>query len=131
MNIVELRVRYSEVDGMRRAYNAHYLTWFEIGRTELFRYLGINYSDIEKEKNLYLPVREVYAKYKKPLFYDDIINIHTHCKIIDKKRVRFDYKIMKKDQICATGFSVHVFIDSNGVLQNIPDFFKESLKVEK
>ncbi len=125
---VEIKVRYSEIDGMGRAYNAHYLTWFELGRTDFFRKRGWEYSGIEKDKRLFLPVRETYVKYKRPLFYDDDIVVETSCQLLDSKRIRFSYRLRRDGVLCASGYSVHVFINEQSVMVNIPDFFIEALK---
>ena len=72
----QLRVRYEETDQMGVVYHANYLTWFEIGRTELIRALGYPYRKIE-EKGLLLPVTEADLKFRKPAHYDDLIGIYT------------------------------------------------------
>ncbi|MGM0607488.1 MAG: acyl-CoA thioesterase [Candidatus Muiribacteriota bacterium] len=123
----QIQVRYSEVDKMGRAYNSHYFTWFEIGRTEFFRKKNIVYKDIENKKGFFLPVREAYCKFKKPCFYDDILNIETQFEILDSKRIKFNYLIKKEsdNNICAKGFTVHVFIDKESKMYSIPSFIKE------
>jgi acyl-CoA thioester hydrolase len=45
----EVRVRYAETDQMGIVYYANYLVWFEIGRVELLRSLGLAYSQLEKD----------------------------------------------------------------------------------
>ncbi|PLX16440.1 MAG: hypothetical protein C0601_10260 [Candidatus Muiribacterium halophilum] len=122
-----IRVRYSETDKMGRVYHSHYLVWFEIARVDLMRDKGLVYSQFEKEKSLYLPVRDVQCKYKFPLFYDDEIDVETSLDILDKKRIRFNYKIIRitDRKICAIGNTIHVFIDKEGVLQQIPEEFTD------
>jgi acyl-CoA thioester hydrolase len=64
-NTTRIRVRYADTDQMGFAYYARYLEWFEVGRTEMLRALGLPYAEIEKQK-IALPVLEVYCKYRKP-----------------------------------------------------------------
>jgi acyl-CoA thioester hydrolase len=129
IHIYEDKVRYSEVDKMGRAYNAHYLTWFELGRTDYFRKKNLNYSEIEEKRGLFLPVRESYVKYKIPLFYDEYYCVYTKCCLIDKYRIRFDYSIKNSQKrLCSTGFTVHVFIDSKSSMIEVPDFFLKALE---
>ena len=52
---VAIRVRYAETDQMNVVYYANYLVWFEIGRVELLRSLGLAYSQMEIEHKLVLP----------------------------------------------------------------------------
>lgn len=125
------KVRYSEVDKMGRAYNAHYLTWFELGRTDLFTKKGLPYSEIENVKGLFLPVRESYVRYKIPLLYNEDYSVHTKCMIIDRFRIRFDYTLRNsKDRVSALGHTIHVFIDENSNMIEIPDFFKAAIYSE-
>ena len=117
------RVRYSETDKMGRVYHSHYLVWFEIARVDFMKEHGLIYSRMEEEQGLFLPVREVHCKYKIPLLYDDEFEVPTTLKILDKRRLRFDYKIRrtKDNKVCAIGYSVHVFIDKEGKLVDIPE----------
>ena len=64
-----IRVRYSETDQMKIVYNANYLDWFEIARTELCRKWGRPYTEWEAQ-GLMLPVVEAYCRYKSPARYD-------------------------------------------------------------
>ena len=70
------RVIYADTDNMGIVYHANYLKWFEVGRTEMFRYYGLTYKAIEG-KGFYLPVSEVYCKFLSPAEYDDVITIET------------------------------------------------------
>lgn len=109
-NNTRVRVRYADTDQLGIAYNGIYFTWFEIGRTELFRDTGLNYNDVEKF-GIHLPLIEAGIKYLKPARYDDVLSIVT---TLDKKqgvRVRFIYEIWKNEEKMATGYTEHVFTD--------------------
>ncbi|SDN21246.1 acyl-CoA thioester hydrolase [Paenibacillus sp. yr247] len=90
----QLRVRYEETDQMGVVYHANYLTWFEIGRTELIRGLGYPYRRIEDKGHL-LPVVEAEVKFKKPARYDDLVAIHTRVVEMTGVRLHFAYEIRK------------------------------------
>ena len=83
-----------ETDQMGVVYHANYLTWFEIGRTELIRSLGYPYRKIE-EKGLLLPVTEADLKFKKPARYDDLVGIYTRVSQMSNVRLQFAYEIRK------------------------------------
>jgi acyl-CoA thioester hydrolase len=105
-----VRVRYAETDRMGIAYNGHYLTWFEVGRTEMLRELGFTYHGVEND-GYRLPLLEAGVKYLKPALYDDVLTIATS---IGKKpgvRLRLEYTIARNDEILASGFTEHVFTD--------------------
>ena len=92
-----LRVRYAETDQMGVVYHVHYLNWFEIGRTELIRDLGMPYRSIEA-KGLLLPVLEVSAAYRQPARYDDRIAIYTRIGDFTNVRLEFAYEIRRLDE---------------------------------
>ena len=49
-NETTVRVRYKDTDQMGVAYYANYFVWFEVGRCEYFRALGMSYRDLEQMK---------------------------------------------------------------------------------
>ena len=118
----EHRVRYADTDKMGVTYYANYFVWFEAARTEYFRALGFPYTECEK-KGYFLPVIETNAHYFAPTTYDDQIVIRTSVSEIGKSSIRFEYQVTKKEsqQLAATGYSVHVFVDRNLRPIRIPD----------
>ena len=109
---IALRVRYAETDQMGVVYYANYLVWFEVARTEYFRALGIQYSDLEK-KGIYLVVAESRCAYKAPLKYDDSIRIVTRLNYIKTGSLEFEYKVFLENRIVATGSTTHVFVNKS------------------
>jgi acyl-CoA thioester hydrolase len=106
-----VRVRYAETDRMGIAYNGHYLAWFEVGRTELLRDLGLSYRECE-EAGFMLPLREAGVRYLKPALYDDVLVIVSTIGENPGIRIRIDYEILRGDETIATGFTEHVVTDS-------------------
>ncbi|GAB6988480.1 acyl-CoA thioesterase [Paenibacillus pini] len=90
----DLRVRYQESDQMGVVYHANYLNWFEIGRTEMIRELGITYRSME-EQGILLPVIELDMKFKQPARYDDHITIFTRITNFTKLRISYSYEIRR------------------------------------
>ena len=107
-----IRVRYAETDKMGIAYNSHYLTWFEVGRTEYLREIGYTYNEAEK-KGLRLPVIEAGIKYLKPALYDDVLVIKSFFGRKPGLRLRINYEIIRNDTMISAGFTEHVFTDEN------------------
>lgn len=126
---VEVRVRYSDTDQMGVVYYANYFVWLEIARTEFLRSLGINYRNIEMEKQLALPAVEAYCNYKAPARYDEIILIKTKIAEMKNTSLRFDYKLFNKesDKLLAVAYTVHVFIDKERRPMRIPLEVREIL----
>ncbi|AEF16687.1 4-hydroxybenzoyl-CoA thioesterase [Thermoanaerobacterium xylanolyticum LX-11] len=106
----KVRVRYGETDKMSIVYHANYLNWFEIGRTEFFRSLGMTYRELE-QNNVMLPVIEANCKYFWPAEYDDVIIIKTKIGFLKGTRIRFEYDIVKEDEnkLLAQGMTEHPF----------------------
>lgn len=113
-NSTTIRVRYKDTDQMGVVYNGNYFTWFEIGRVEFLRSLGIRYLDLEK-MGVYIAVAEAYCKYIRPAKYDDEVVIKTKIRRLTDVRLEFDYSLYRKEnnEILATGYTVHAFVDKD------------------
>ncbi|MHB9029307.1 MAG: acyl-CoA thioesterase [Candidatus Latescibacterota bacterium] len=110
-NYTTVRVRYAETDRMGIAYNSHYLTWFEVGRTEFMRELGLTYRDLEQSGFL-LPLIESGIKYLKPALYDEVLTIVTAIGRKPGARVFLEYAVIHENDTIATGFTEHAFTDT-------------------
>ncbi len=108
------------------AYYSNYLRWFEMGRTEFFRYLGLTYKEIEK-KGIFLPVSKVYCKYLYPAHYDDVLIIETSLDTSVKGSMKFNYRILSEDgnTILAKGETRHAFTDYSGRVVRPPKLLTE------
>lgn len=113
-NSTTIRVRYKDTDQMGVVYNGNYFTWFEIGRVEFLRNLGIRYLDLEK-MGVYTAVAEAYCKYIKPARYDEEVVIKTKIRRLTNVRIEFEYSLYRKEdnELLATGYTVHAFVDKN------------------
>ncbi|WP_195571866.1 acyl-CoA thioesterase [Paenibacillus sp. 1001270B_150601_E10] len=83
-----LRVRYQETDRMGVVFHGNYVTWFEVGRTEWIRALGISYKQLE-EQGLLLPVVDLNIRYQHPARYDDEVIVFTRLKKLSPIRMTF------------------------------------------
>jgi len=112
-HISTIRVRYADTDKMQFVYNGKYLEYFEVGRTELLRSLGLPYSVVENN-GYQLPVIEASVKYKSPAFYDDLLEIESTVTELPNPKFRIHYVIRKVEspnkEIVAEGFTDHLFI---------------------
>jgi acyl-CoA thioester hydrolase len=110
---VSIRVRYCETDKMGIVYNANYLTWFEIARTEYCRRLGRAYKDWEA-LGYFLPVTEAYCRYRSPAGYDDLVELNCRAPREDIKphSIRFEYTITREGKILAEGWTKHAFVNA-------------------
>jgi acyl-CoA thioester hydrolase len=121
------RVIYGDVDSMRVAYYANYLRWFEIGRTELIRNLGLPYAEME-DMGYLLPVSEAYLKYAKSARYDEVILINTGVHYVKKVSIRFDYRILSQgNELLVEGYTVHGCVDREGKIVRLPEVLYQAL----
>jgi acyl-CoA thioester hydrolase len=108
---LEVRVRYSETDQMGVVYHGNYAQYFEIGRVEWLRNIGISYKWME-ETGIMLPVVSLTMNYKKPARYDDILLVKTIFKSQTSVKIEFDYEIINANgDLLTIGNSVLVFVD--------------------
>ena len=106
-----VRVRYAETDQMGVVYHGNYAQYFEMGRVEWLRNLGISYKWME-ENGVMLPVVSLQMNYKKPARYDDLLRIKTILKSQTSVKIEFDYEIYnEQNDLLTTGYSMLVFVD--------------------
>lgn len=105
-----IRVRYADTDQMGYVYYGNYARYFEIGRVEALRSLGIAYKDLEAS-GVMMPVLENYSKYIRPALYDDMISLRVMIKEPPTARIRFDYEITNENgDLIHFGHTVLVFV---------------------
>lgn len=107
----QVRVRYAETDQMGVVYHGNYAQYFEMGRVEWLRNLGVSYKWME-ENGIMLPVVSLFMNYKKPARYDDLLTVKTIFKNQSSVKIEFDYEISnEKGELLTIGNSVLVFVD--------------------
>lgn len=108
---VQLRVRYGETDQMGVVYHGNYAQYFEVGRVEWLRNLGVSYKNME-ETGVMLPVVSLTMNYKKPAKYDELITVRTIFKKLTSVKIEFDYELYNEQmELLTTGNSILVFVD--------------------
>ncbi len=127
-NTTRIRVRYADTDQMGFAYYANYLVWFEVGRTEMLRAIGLPYAEIEKE-GVALPVLEAHCKYRKAAHYDQMLRVVSRLKESPRASLRIDYEIFDEaDQLLVEGYTTHAFINKEGRPVRPPKVFTAKLR---
>jgi len=105
-----LRVRYGETDQMGVVYHGNYAQFFEIGRIEWLRSLGISYKKME-ENNTMLPVVSLQCNFKKSAEFDDEITIKTTLKKTPTVKIEFDYEIHNQlGELLCIGNTILAFV---------------------
>ncbi len=127
---IQVRVRYAETDQMGVVYHGNYAEYFEMGRVEWLRNLGVSYKWME-ENGVMLPVVTLTMNYKKPARYDDLLTVKTIFKNQSGVKIEFDYEIYnEKEELLTTGYSMLVFVDmKTGRPVYPPSYLAEKLEV--
>jgi acyl-CoA thioester hydrolase len=118
---MEIRVRYQETDAQRRVHHANYLTYFEMGRTEMLRARGMTYRAFE-EAGLYLVVSQASCTYRAPAEYDDLLRLRTWVEKIGGASIEHGYEVIRGTTIVATGSTVVVCVDREGRVRRLPEW---------
>jgi acyl-CoA thioester hydrolase len=118
-----VRVRYAETDQMGVVYHANYLIWFEVGRVDFIRKLGMDYRSMEQEDGIGIAVVNVSARYKYPARYDDELVIETRLLAARGAVVKFGYRIVKAadDTLLCEGETVHVVVGKDMKKRTLPE----------
>jgi len=127
-NLSSYRVIYGDTDQMGVVYYANYLRWFEQGRSEFLRQIGVPYATVERQ-GFHFPVVEVSCRYLQPARYDDIITIETELAAVRRAILIFEYRIARESDgaLLATGSTKHACIGRTGRLTRIPEALSVAL----
>ena len=129
INVTSYRVIYGDTDQMGVVYYANYLRWFERGRSEFLRQIGLPYSTIEQQ-GFHFPVTEVNCRYANSARYDDVVRIETELTELGRASLSFSYRIARDadHDLLATGRTKHACIDHAGKVARIPASLLDALK---
>ncbi|HEY1235979.1 MAG TPA: thioesterase family protein [Candidatus Binatia bacterium] len=127
--ITSYRVIYGDTDQMGIVYYANYLRWFEKGRAEFLRQIGLPYSTIEQQ-GFHFPVVEVSCRYLESARYDDLVQIKTEICEYRRASLRFKYVIWRDSNrsTIATGMTKHACTDLTGRILRIPKILLDALE---
>ena len=121
----EHRVHFYETDQMGVVHHANYFRWFELGRVEYLRAIGVTLGELIDDGILF-PITEIEAKFHSPARYDDLVSIETTAVELTKVKLVFDYRITRDDTLLVTGHSLNVFTDlESGKIIRVPDKYCE------
>ena len=132
-----LRVRYAEVDAQGIVFNSHYLTYFDCAVTEYYRKIKYNYiAEVKKSKKDFHVVKTT-IEYKKPIFFDQIVDIGVKVCRLGNTSITFDVSLFanRKNSLLARGNIIQVYTDkvkktptslNNGFISKIKKFEKKS-----
>ena len=120
---IEIRVRYPETDPSGFVHHANYLTYFEMGRTELLRANGMTYRQMEAD-GLFVVVVRIECRYHRPARYDDVLRLRTKVTRVTAARIEHDYHLYKATELLTEAHVVMCCVDRQGVAQRLPEWIQ-------
>ena len=109
----QIRVRYGETDQMGYLYYGRYADYYEIGRVEMLRALGLTYRDMEEKNRVMLPVASMETRYIRPARYDELLTVRTALRQFPTgKHMTFYVEVYNEAKKLVNGGKVRlVFVD--------------------
>jgi acyl-CoA thioester hydrolase len=122
-----VRVRYAETDQMGVVYHSNYYIYFEIGRVEYMRNLGVDYKQMEIQDDSFIVVAESKCRHRRPAKYDDLLRIRTRVLALKRRTIHFGYEVLRDSdqEVLATGETLHVVCDSAGRPKSLPEKYRQ------
>lgn len=127
-NNTKVRVIYADTDAMGIVYHTNYIKWFEIGRTELLRNIGLVYAQIESQ-GYNLPLTEAYCHYLLPARYDEILIVETELEYLKRASMKFNYIIWNDDKVkvYVEGYTIHACTNNQGKIVRVPAIITDKI----
>ena len=124
---VPIRVRFADTDAQGVAHNSAYLVWFEVARVEYLREFAGGYQAL-RDKGIEALVLESLCRYRVPAVFDDELVVHTRCVGLRGARFRYEYAIVRGDELVADGHTEHACVDAMTLRPTrTPDWLVEAI----
>jgi acyl-CoA thioester hydrolase len=120
----QIRVRYEDADPMGLLHHAKYLSYFEVGRLDLFRASGGDYRKME-ESGLFVVVVKAECRYRKPARYDDLLTVRTTLTKVSMAKIEHTYELFRDDDSLATARVTLALVNRDGEVQPVPQWLRE------
>jgi acyl-CoA thioester hydrolase len=127
-NLHRFRVYYGDTDMAGIVYYANYLRWFEAGRSELIKSLGISYRSLS-DTGRTAPVTSASLRYLAPARYEDELELETKVEETRQVSFRISYRLVRLADgvLVCTGETTHACVDEHGKLTRLPPAFRAAL----
>ena len=124
---VPVRVRFADTDAQGVAHSSAYLVWFEVARVEYLRAFAGGYQAL-RDRGVEALVLESFCRYRVPAVFDDELVVHTRCVGLRGARFRYEYVILRGDEVIADGHTEHACVDAMTLRPTrTPDWLVEAI----
>jgi acyl-CoA thioester hydrolase len=125
---VPVRVRFADTDAQGIAHNATYLVWYEVARVEYLRAFAGGYQAL-RDRGIEALTLEALCRYRRPVRFDDELVVHTRCIAPRGARFRYEYAIVRGDELVADGHTEHACVDAQTLRPTrVPDWLADAIR---
>src|ERR1700751_1133895 len=123
-----VRVRFADTDAQGVAHNSASLVWFEVARVEYLRAFAGGYQSL-RDHGIEALVLESLCRYRIPARFDDELVVHTRCVDLRGARFRYEYEIVRGDELVADGHTEHACVDAQTLRPTrVPEGFADAIR---
>ena len=123
-----VRVRFADTDAQGVAHNSAYVVWFEVARVEYLREFAGGYQAL-RDQGIEALVLESRIRYRIPARFDDELVVHTRCVGPRGARFRYEYAIVRGDELLADGHTEHACVDAVTFRPTrVPEWLAEAIR---
>jgi acyl-CoA thioester hydrolase len=129
-NQIELCVNWGDTDRAGIVFYPNYFKWFDLAGHQFFRSIGLAPKDLEEQDNIIIPLLDVRCTFENPLYYDDKITIITSVAEINRKTIKLNHEVFRKDIRTGHGYELRGWVeklDGKYKAVPIPDSVREVL----
>ena len=119
----QARVRFAETDAMGIVHHSRYLPIMEEARVAFLRHVGHPYQSI-RDEGIELNVLEVWIRYRLPLLFDDVVDVHTTVASVARASFQMAYLLTVDGEIRATGVTAHGCVTPEGRPTRLPAWMR-------
>lgn len=125
-HVHRLRVRYAECDAQGVVFNAHYLTYFDVALTELWRNaLGSYQAMVDAGADVV--VVEATVRYRRPARFDDAVEVEARVARFGTTSMGVHFRLTRGGDLLAEGETAYVFVGRDGAKIPVPDWIRDAL----
>jgi len=125
----QIRVRYAETDQMGYLYYGNYATYYEVGRAEMIRSIGLSYQSMEDDYGILMPVMSLQMRFVRPARYDELITVRTELRKLPQKQIVFHHELFNPKGKLVNGGSVKLCFVEQATNKTVgaPSFLTDKL----
>jgi acyl-CoA thioester hydrolase len=124
-----IRVRFAETDAMGIVHHSRYLPYLEEARVAYLRHLEHPYTSL-REEGIDMAVLEAYVRYRSPLRFDEVVDVHLGVASATRTTFRMEYLLTVEGDVRATAATVHGCVTPAGRPTRMPAWLRALTRPE-